>query len=126
MSFSIKSRWIKIAGAVIVVALAIAGIVIATHWPFTRASVIEGLEQTFASTVEVKGFRATYFPAGCVMEGVTLRRNADGDCYRGQGDHTGELPGIFHFSEAHSADQGRGLADVGVAAERAGGESGDA
>ena len=74
-----QTRWIKIAAGVIVVALAIAGVVIATHWPFTRASVIEGLEQTFASTVEVKEFRATYFPPGCVMDGVTFRRNLDGN-----------------------------------------------
>jgi hypothetical protein len=74
-----QTRWIKIAAGVMVVALAIAGVVIATHWPFTRTSVIEGLEQTFASTVEVKEFRATYFPPGCVMEGVTFRRNLDGN-----------------------------------------------
>jgi hypothetical protein len=77
--FPMQTRWIKIAAGVIVLALAIPGVVIATHWPFTRTSVIEGLEQTLASTVEVKEFRATYFPPGCVMEGVTLRRNLDGN-----------------------------------------------
>jgi hypothetical protein len=99
LAFSIRARWIKIAGAVIVVALAIAGIVIATHWPFTRQSVIEGLEQTFASTVEVKGFRATYFPAGCVMEGVTLRRNTDGPAIATADRVTiqGSYPGFFTF-----------------------------
>ena len=99
MSFSIRARWIKILAGVILAALAIAGIVIATHWPFTRASVVEGLEQTFASTVEVKGFRATYFPAGCVMEWVTLRRNTDGPAIATADRVTiqGSYPGFFTF-----------------------------
>jgi hypothetical protein len=77
LNVSIKSRWIKIGALVVVVALGIAGVAIATHWPFTRESVIEALEQTFASTVEVKSFRVTYFAPGCVLEGVTFRRNLD-------------------------------------------------
>jgi hypothetical protein len=79
LDFSINARWIKIAAAVVAVALGIAGVVIATHWPFTQDSVIEALEQTFSSTVEVKSFRVTYFAPGCVMEGVTFRRNGDRD-----------------------------------------------
>jgi hypothetical protein len=79
LELSIKVRWIKIAAAVVAVALVIAGLVIATHWPFTRESVVQALEQTFASSVEVKSFRVTYFAPGCVMEGVTFRRNGDRD-----------------------------------------------
>jgi AsmA-like C-terminal region len=79
LELSIKARWIKIAAAVVAVALVIAGVVIATHWPFTRDSVVQALEQTFASSVEVKSFRVTYFAPGCVMEGVTFRRNGDRD-----------------------------------------------
>ena len=79
MAFSIKIRWIKIAAMVVVAVLGIAGVVIATHWPFTRESVVQALEQTFASSVEVKSFRVTYFAPGCVMEGVTFRRNGDRD-----------------------------------------------
>ena len=79
MAFSIKIRWIKIAAVVVVVVLGIAGVVITTHWPFTRKSVVQALEQTFASSVEVKSFRVTYFAPGCVMEGVTFRRNGDRD-----------------------------------------------
>jgi AsmA-like C-terminal region len=77
LHFSIKTRRIKIGAVVVVVALGIAGATIATHWPFTRESVIEALEQTFAATVEVNSFRVTYFAPGCVLEGVTLRRNLD-------------------------------------------------
>jgi hypothetical protein len=79
LAFSIKIRWIKIAAMVVVAVLGIAGVVIATHWPFTRESVVQALEQTFASSVEVKSFRVTYFAPGCVMEGVTFRRNGDRD-----------------------------------------------
>jgi hypothetical protein len=79
LDFSINARWIKIAAAVVIVVLGIAGVVIATHWPFTRESVVQALEQTFSSTVEVKSFRVTYFAPGCVMEGVTFRRNGDRD-----------------------------------------------
>jgi hypothetical protein len=77
LHFSIKALWIKIGVVVVLVALGIAGAAIATHWPFTRGSVIEALEQTFAGTVEVKSFQVTYFAPGCVLEGVTLRRNVD-------------------------------------------------
>ena len=79
LAFSIKIRWIKIAAMVVVAVLGIAGVVIATHWPFTRESVVQALEQTIASSVEVKSFRVTYFSPGCVMEGVTFRRNGDRD-----------------------------------------------
>jgi hypothetical protein len=70
-------RWAQIGVGSVVVALGAAGILVATHWPFTRGTVVRSLEQTFASTVEVKTFRVTYFPPGCVMEGVTFRRNSN-------------------------------------------------
>ena len=72
------NRWVKIGVGLAVVALAIAAVVIATHWPFTQGTVVQALEQTFASTVELKSFHVTYFAPGCVMEGVTFRRNRDG------------------------------------------------
>ncbi len=71
------TRWIKIGIVLVVAAVCGAGVVVATHWPFTRSKVILSLEQNYGSTVEFKTFRATYFPAGCVAEGVTFRRNAD-------------------------------------------------
>jgi hypothetical protein len=72
-----KSRWIKIGVVLVVAALGCAGVLVATHWPFTRGKVILSLEQNYGSTVEFKTFRVTYFPAGCVAEGVTFRRNAN-------------------------------------------------
>jgi AsmA-like C-terminal region len=73
-----KNRWIKIGAAVVVAVLAMAAVVIGSHWPFTRDAVVQALEQTFASSVDVQSFRGTYFTPGCVMGGVTFRRNLDG------------------------------------------------
>jgi hypothetical protein len=74
---AVLARWIKTGVVLVVVALACAGVVVATHWPFTKSKVILSLEQNYGSTVEFKTFRVTYFPVGCVAEGVTFRRNAD-------------------------------------------------
>ena len=68
---------VKIGAGVVVAVLGVAAVVIATHWPFTQGSVVGALEQTFASSVELKSFHVTYFAPGCVMEGVTFRRNFD-------------------------------------------------
>lgn len=70
-------RWISIGVGVVVVVLVVAGILVATHWPFTRGGVVSAVERAFASTVEVQNFRVTYFSPGCVMEGITFRRNSD-------------------------------------------------
>jgi hypothetical protein len=105
------ARWIKIGVVLVVAALACAGVVVATHWPFTRSKVILSLEQVYGSTVEFKTFRVTYFPAGCVAEGVTFRRNAD----RGSPPVAtvakltiqGSYPGFFRHPGAHPASQDR-------------------
>ena len=73
----IASRWVKIAASVVALALVMVVVVIATHWPFTQGAVVQALEQTFASKVELQSFRVTYFAPGCVMEGVKFRRNGD-------------------------------------------------
>jgi len=75
----IASRWVKIAASVVALALVMVVVVIATHWPFTQGAVVQALEQMFASKVELKSFRVTYFAPGCVMEGVRFRRNGDQD-----------------------------------------------
>jgi hypothetical protein len=73
----VLAHWIKIGVVLVVAAFGCAGVLVATHWPFTRSNVILSLEQNYGSTVEFKTFRVTYFPAGCVAEGVTFRRNGD-------------------------------------------------
>jgi len=43
---------------------------LATHWPYTRQSIIDALQEQSARTVEIQAFRQTYFPPGCVADGV--------------------------------------------------------
>ncbi len=71
------SRWIKIGGLLAVLVMGGAIVFMASHWPFTRRMIVKALQEKFSSSVEVKVFRRTYFPPGCVAEGVTFRRNGD-------------------------------------------------
>lgn len=72
-------RWILIVLGVFVGLIATGLIVVWTHWPFTQANVVAGLEQKFGSHVEIKSFRSSFFPPSCVAEGVTIRRNTQPD-----------------------------------------------
>jgi AsmA-like C-terminal region len=47
-------------------------ILLARAWPFTREAVITALQDRFARTVEIRSFRSTYFPPGCIAEGVSF------------------------------------------------------
>ena len=73
------SRWIKIGGLLAVLVIGGAAVFMASRWPFTQGTVVKALQEKFSSTVDVKGFHGTYFPPGCVAEGVTFRRNGDGN-----------------------------------------------
>ena len=57
---------------------AIAGIVAATHWPFTRAKIISTLQDESSGKVTIAAFRQTYWPhPGCIAENVVIRQPAD-------------------------------------------------
>jgi hypothetical protein len=75
----VSSRWIKIGTLLALVVIGGAAVLLLSRWPFTREIVVKALQEKFSSTVEVKTFRGTYFPPGCVAEGVTFRRNSDRD-----------------------------------------------
>ena len=61
--------------AVLLLALAIGGVLIATHWPFSQANVIQSLQEDFPATVTFQKFHSTFFPhPGCVGEGLAFRR----------------------------------------------------
>lgn len=68
-------RWILIVLGAFVAVIAVGFTIVAMHWPFTQATVTEGLQQRFGSHVEIKGFHSNFFPPSCVAEGVTIRRN---------------------------------------------------
>jgi hypothetical protein len=63
-------NWILVSAAVLAVALASGAILLTLHWPFTQAAVTKALEDRFARDVKIAKFRVTYFPPGCVAEGI--------------------------------------------------------
>jgi hypothetical protein len=73
------SRWIKIGGLLAVLVIGGAAVFMASRWPFTRGTIVKALQEKFSSTVDIKVFHGTYFPPGCVAEGLTFRRNGDGN-----------------------------------------------
>jgi hypothetical protein len=75
----VSSRWIKIGTLLALVVIGGAALLLLSRWPFTRDIVVRALQKKFSSMVEVKAFHGTYFPPGCVAEGVTFRRNSDRD-----------------------------------------------
>src|SRR5690348_12120297 len=64
----------------IVVALSLLGagaILLALKWPFTPGNMTAELGSASSGRVRIHGFQVTYFPPGCVMEGVELRQSGD-------------------------------------------------
>jgi hypothetical protein len=62
---------------IVVAALFAVGIVLLfAWWPFSRNAVLKQVAESAGATVDVRKFRATYFPPGCVLEDVALRRQA--------------------------------------------------
>src|SRR5438270_1658460 len=65
-------RWLLgalIAGAV----LAIVGLVcLAINWPFKKQAVIDALQESSVRSVTIDHFYRTYFPPGCVAEGISF------------------------------------------------------
>jgi AsmA-like C-terminal region len=46
-------------------------------WPFRQPAIIQNLSEAGDSQVTARSFRETYFPPGCVLEGVAFRRGTD-------------------------------------------------
>lgn len=70
-------RWMMIAGAVIVVAIAALAWTLNHNWPYRYAKVKPLLESVFAAQIDLKEYHRTYFPRpGFVAHGLTLRRNS--------------------------------------------------
>jgi hypothetical protein len=66
----------QIIGASLIVIAVIVVVVLACNWPYTQQAVAKALQDRFARTVQIRSFRKTYFPPGCVAEGVSfLHRN---------------------------------------------------
>ncbi|HTA67761.1 MAG TPA: AsmA-like C-terminal region-containing protein [Bryobacteraceae bacterium] len=63
-------RWILVSAAIVAIGVVVAAILLALNWPFTQTAVTKTLQDRFARQVQVRKFRGTYFPPGCVAEGV--------------------------------------------------------
>jgi len=75
MTNSNRTKIASIASAVIFAAIAIAAIVIATHWPFSQSKITQSIQETFPATVTFQKFHWTYFPhPGCIADGVEFQR----------------------------------------------------
>jgi hypothetical protein len=48
--------------------------VLAANWPFTEAAMVQTLEARSLRTVTIEHFSRTYFPPGCVVEGIQFLR----------------------------------------------------
>ena len=66
------ARWCLILGTFVVVIVGGVTILLVRNWPFTRQAVTAALQDRFARTVEIRSFRTTYFPPGCVAEGISF------------------------------------------------------
>jgi hypothetical protein len=65
-------HWWLIIGAALVVFAGIMLSVLAWDWPYTEQAVTTALQNRFARTVQIRAFHKTYFPPGCVAEGVSF------------------------------------------------------
>jgi hypothetical protein len=64
-----RRRWLIIVLAIAV--LALGGIVFAIfNWPFTEQALIDVLQERTVRSVTIAHFRRTYWPPGCVAEGI--------------------------------------------------------
>ena len=69
----IPRRLLFISLTVTALVLLIATILVAAKWPFSREALTRELEGLGEGTVQIGGFKTTYFPPGCVAQNVTFR-----------------------------------------------------
>jgi len=68
-------KWLIISLIVLAVIVAVAAVLLAVNWPFTRKRVIQRLQEATATAVRMGTFKAEYFPRpGCVAEQVTFQK----------------------------------------------------
>lgn len=78
-----ERRWGAILAFVILIIVGAALAFLLSHWPFTSDRVAKTLGSVFKSRVTIQRFRSTYFPPGCVAEGISFHDgHAQGDIRR--------------------------------------------
>ena len=63
-------RWILGGASLIAIGVSFGVILLSLNWPFTQAAVTKTLRDRFARDVTIRSFRKTYFPPGCIAQGV--------------------------------------------------------
>ena len=71
---TICKRGLTVAAVVLLLLLATGAALLAAKWPFTPEKMTAQLGEATSGSVQIHGFRTTYFPPGCVMEGLELRQ----------------------------------------------------
>jgi len=70
-SFNTILKPVLLSASAIVVVVALAGVFLLWHWPFSREAGLKDLEEASMSKVHMGAFRATYFPRpGCELEHI--------------------------------------------------------
>ena len=71
--------WVWVCVGVVLAAIATGSALLITHWPFTRANITRALESASGRPVEIRTFTRSYFPPGCIAEGVRFLRHKHPD-----------------------------------------------
>lgn len=75
----LKQHWGVAAASMVVLGVVIYAVVLVLHWPFTKQSVIDVLQESTLRSVQVGEFRQTYLPPGCVAEHIRFERHLHKD-----------------------------------------------
>lgn len=69
-------RLVLIAVLLLVVIISVALVFLIRSWPFTRDAVSAAIKETMPGTVQMGGFRSTFFPhPGCIIDELTFHRD---------------------------------------------------
>ncbi|HKW27348.1 MAG TPA: AsmA-like C-terminal region-containing protein [Terriglobales bacterium] len=72
-----RKKWFLIPFIVLAAIVAAAAVLLALKWPFTKARVVERLQQATATRVQIGSFHEEYFPhPGCVARQVTFQQGS--------------------------------------------------
>jgi hypothetical protein len=70
--FRTKRSTALIAFAIVCAAIGWGLIEFAAHWPFSRAAFTQSLESALNAKIAIQDYKETYFPPGCIAQGVTV------------------------------------------------------
>lgn len=71
-----RRRPVVLALVIVGILLCLAVIFYVKYWPYSRTAVLEDLQEVSDSQVTAQNFHPTYFPPGCVLEGIEFRHGA--------------------------------------------------